>query len=328
VDVDQDTPDLGSRASKSEQRERTLVGSFMSGLKGLSKAMMRDRSPERNPAPPGTVLSGYESPGRPGSFYVQSSQVPVTAPARAAIRQHHSPSASRNLHDRHGSLDFHEGENPALYHETSPLRVNVSDPVAAEPQTPYDHTKTGSPTDESSDVPFHSRISSIQKLFRDLNDMPWITTHVAADYIPGETNRRRNARRRPLVSWYSHERRRSVDLLSGGSSPTPVQDHRRASSGIAPVLDSSPVVHRGNHRSPKINIEVPVDTSESHVFPKYPHGYVPASQLPQAAQFVTLPSGASAGRDRRETPTHRPLPESRSQHPYPVSRPPMAQFPY
>jgi len=336
-DVDQDDPDLESRAvpreglpTPYEEEEGTLLGSLISGLRGLSKAMRRDRAPQSQPAPPGVVLSGYESPGRPGSFYVQASRTPVTTPPPAAIRQHHSPSrTSEHSHD-HGSIDLHDGDTTVVHHETAPLSPSLSDPPSAELRASSDYAKMDSP-DASSDISLHS---SVKKFFRDLNDLPWVATHVAADYLPGQsTPRRRPIKRRPVSSWYSHDHRQSVDLLSSGSSATPPPRHRLTSSVISPMPSLSPgVAYREGYptRSPKISSEAPVYISENHGFPKYPHGYAPAPQ----PRYVAQPAGSVRGH-REAQPVHLqaapgllPRDEAHeSQYPYLISRPPIAQTP-
>jgi hypothetical protein len=277
--------------STPEGERRTFGGALMSGWRALSKSMMRDRGSERSHVLP----PGYDSPGRPGTFYVQVSQEPVVAPAPAAIRQHHSP--SRDSRDRHKPLDLHNGETAAVHHESSPLRMNPVNLASAEAHSSSSEYSKMDVPDVHGNIPLHARVAAVQKFFRDLHDLPWVATHVAADYIPGQsTPRHRTVVRPPVASWYSQDRHHSVDLFSGGSTP-------RSSHPPAPSGSNPGPTYGADHRSPKTSKETPVVYTEARGYPMYPHGYAPPSLLP--AQYV-VSTGRTAGQSgfRPVVPVH------------------------
>jgi hypothetical protein len=107
------------------------------------------------------------------------------------------------------------------------------EPVEVMPASDYDKMSSAFHTAPSEFSTFGSYWECIQQFWHELVDLPWMSTRVTADYIPGESPRSRYIRYRqrhpqqnleatgvPPDSWYAPAKgHQALDLLEGGPAP-------------------------------------------------------------------------------------------------------------
>lgn len=313
--VDPNGPDLESGihparvgSPNSRSGRRGFVGGFVRGLTKLPRVVIGYGSEKRKQARRGTetmiteggttgetsatgisTLPRYDSTPEvapSNGQYVENMDMPIEEPALAPNRHHRTPSSATERPV--GPRDPQEGDTASFHHDTIPSGPGVDSPVLVEPQPASDYAKMDSPVHTESETSFTSQVSRLHKFFRDINDLPWVSSRVTADYIPGESHRRSYShdRPKPVASWYTHPHHQSVDLLSGATSPTspgtrsrhrayPTGAHMR---GSAPTLAYPNVPLDRHRRVPRASDEIPLAPSSdghNHGYPMYPHGYAP-----------------------------------------------------
>ncbi|KII87075.1 hypothetical protein PLICRDRAFT_42714 [Plicaturopsis crispa FD-325 SS-3] len=247
-----------------------------------------------------TPLPQYESAGRiptlpENARYVQGMDMPMAHPAAIRSEEHlqqshsrHPSSAtthdarthdsythdnhtmhthdSRTLHHTHDShmYDGLDGDTTAVHHDVPP-HAHTNSPVFIEPRPASDYDKMSEPIRPPSARSFSSSIMRVARFFRELNDLPWVSERVAADYFPAERHRRARRARPATISWYTHQQpNQSLDLLSNGT-PSPamhqIPSHRHRMPHSSTTLAMGNDIRR---RSP-----------ERATSPHYPYGYTP-----------------------------------------------------
>lgn len=265
---------------------RGFVGGFVSGLRKLPRVMLRHPRAPSEPAEKktsshwrrgtesGTELPTYQlhSDGPPldpaNVEVVQEMDMPTPRTLSAAspsLRGSRDP--DRTLYsDRHQSrpntVTHHAGGSTLIHHS----QINIGSPVQDEPQPGSDYDKMSSVLQVEPSVSIAQHITRIQKFFNDINDLPWVSSQVAVDYIPEKNGRRGTGKRKtPKASdtWYPIEAN-TIDLLSSGnSSSVPVGTHRREGGHRRAMTDStmSPSSTGMSRR--------PFDSPSTNVSPRY-----------------------------------------------------------
>jgi hypothetical protein len=313
MNIDPDGPDLETAmamgspnlASPTFSRSggRGFVGGFISRLR---KTLMRGHSQKRKPLrrdatdagnidfTEGSELPAYE-PAGPADIsnveYVQASEMPVPEPAvpirslsrstlmgpRPLVGTQPSRSHSRAPT---ATRESRESETHPVHHTPTPsqvLNAIVGSPVQPEPLRSPEYTKAAPGVRVSSDPSATSRTFRFDKFLRDLKSLPWISTRITVDYIPGEGTLSKNYKTlKPSASWYTHPNH-TLDILSSSASdsyrsPYSYRSHARNSS---PTL-SSPNTSIPNGRSTRYrSFRLGSHEAPRHGHPMYPYGFPP-----------------------------------------------------
>ncbi|KAF8872206.1 hypothetical protein CPB84DRAFT_1799824 [Gymnopilus junonius] len=79
-------------------------------------------------------------------------------------------------------------------------------PVSADPEYGSDYAQMNPPTPPPSDTSFHTYLSRISKVVKDINSLPWVMKErVTVDYYPERSKRRDEPKRHPAIAWRSEE---------------------------------------------------------------------------------------------------------------------------
>ncbi|KAA1467118.1 hypothetical protein DENSPDRAFT_227550 [Dentipellis sp. KUC8613] len=114
--------------------------------------------------------------------------------------------------------------------------VTLQSPVLMEPKPAPDYERMASPIHTPSEASIPSQVARIQRFFKDLRDLPWMSSNIAVDFEPANTSRARRRAQHPSGPWYT-PRRRAVDLLAGGPSTR----HLAAASGQSLPTHANPI---------------------------------------------------------------------------------------
>ncbi|KAJ7654716.1 hypothetical protein B0H17DRAFT_1099690 [Mycena rosella] len=215
------------------------------------------RSPNVHYAPTPDARYAAASPDGHYAMPAPPSADPQYRESPSRERHHRQESVSSTSETVHVTQEHYDGTTIANHDVIPPEQYDS--PELVEPQLGSDYAKMQSPP--RSEASFNSYMSRINRFFQTLNDMPWIAPErVTVDYIPGKARleqgggatARPRAARRPVISWYnSNVPQGSIDLLSGGSTSTPLDEFAQARP-----LDSEPPVFYANNKP------VPVAASE------------------------------------------------------------------
>jgi hypothetical protein len=299
-------------------RRRGFVGGFVSGLRRLPKAMLKSYTPERKPvrqATTNTVTTTSSLPqyteheqanpdiGPNVVTFVDTTPVEEPAPMEdeeleyqshySHITHHTQPSYQEPHHSHSGETehdhhihntgledqtlgqDHPDGETTVVQHEAPPATV-VNSPQFSM-TSDYGNNMT-LPTHSPSDVSIGTHFARVHKFFRDMNDLPWVSSsRIAVDFVPGEENRKRFYGSKPQASWYSPQHAQSpLNLL--GSPPEAVTGTK---SKHASVSTASIAFEQRSYRERPRSRRHQQDWDNRRRSPPrgfgtmYPHGYVP-----------------------------------------------------
>ncbi|KAJ7044953.1 hypothetical protein C8F04DRAFT_519854 [Mycena alexandri] len=252
----------------------------------------------------------------------------VEYPEREPHRRQESSSSTSET--AHATTQEHYEGTTIVNHEPNQL----GSPEFVEPQPGSDYAKMGSPP--RSEASFGSYLTRVHRFFQTVNQLPWIAPdRVTVDYIPGKARQqaaqeptarsRSRSVRRTTVTWYnSNVPQGSVDLLSGASTHTPLDEFAQAKplygegaeakyasntpagqpamafasrgAGMASMPPPQPQPGRP-HRVPVPQYDPEAGDPESergggYYEPRYPNGYVPYEQL-DPAQMAQTYTGSS-----------------------------------
>ncbi|KAI0314307.1 hypothetical protein OF83DRAFT_459483 [Amylostereum chailletii] len=151
-------------------------------------------------------------------------------PERESSSSEGSPTAEQVLPNPYPSSEAHppagtvQPPPPAVtFPEATPLHpqrrhtATVQTPTYHEPPLAADYQRMASPVRPPPEPPLETQVARIGKFFNDINNLPWFSSTIAADFIPAESGRARHARSKSAGSWYS-SKHREIDLLAGGPS--------------------------------------------------------------------------------------------------------------
>jgi len=239
---------------------RGFVGGFVAGLKNLPRVMLRHpRVAEVASEKKGHYRRRTVDDGGPGlpmyQSYMQDPPVdpsnveivagmPMPTPHTISVT---SPSLRENPDDDQASYsDMHpsrpntQAGDTTLIHQS---QINIGSPVQADMQPASDYDKMSSIAQSAPSVSIAAHINRLQQFFQDINDLPWVSSRVAVDYIPERNGRRGTGKRqtpKASESWYpAHQ---ELDLLSNGSPDmggSVAMTHRREGSHRRALTDSS-----------------------------------------------------------------------------------------
>ncbi|KAG5648822.1 hypothetical protein DXG03_000171 [Asterophora parasitica] len=210
-------------------RSRSSGGSnrFVQGFVGSIKKSMRKSG--------GDHLQPLKGAPSPDTAHSRRTDPPPPAPPAS----HHGPvhpeltfvaNGSPRARSTHTARDTdtlnHDDEATAVGHEVLPVAMVMGSPVYVEPQPAWDYAKMDTPRQSISS--FASYLNRVQKFFRDINELPWVSERVTVDYVPGERKGRRQVRvsraQRPN-SWYLENTPHRRELFSDSTSPTSLPAH-------------------------------------------------------------------------------------------------------
>ncbi|KAJ7750360.1 hypothetical protein B0H16DRAFT_1536672 [Mycena metata] len=294
---------------------------------------------------PAPSPEGRTAPSPPQVHYATSAQYASPAVQYADVgpdaeypeRQphHRQESSSSTSETAHATTQEHYEGTTIVNHDPNQLGT----PQFVEPQPGSDYAKMDSPRSEAS---FGSYLTRVHHFFQTVNKLPWIAPdRVTVDYIPGRARQqaaqespshlRPRSRSRPVrrttVSWYnSNIPQGSIDLLSGGSTHTPLDEFAQAKplyaaakyvpntpagqpamafasggAGMASMPPPPPQPQPQPDRPrrvpvPQYDPEAGDPESErggGYYEPRYPNGYVPYDQLDPAQRMVQTYTGSS-----------------------------------
>jgi hypothetical protein len=294
-----------------------------------------DTTPVEEPAPMEDEELEYQSHYSHHTHHTQPSHQ----------ERHHSRSdeTEPDDHDHHPGLedqtfgqDPRDGETTVVHHETFPATV-VNSPEFSM-TSDYGNNMT-LPIHPPSDMSIGTHVVRVHKFFRDLNDLPWVSSsRIAVDFVPGEENRKRYYKSKPQASWYSPQRAQSIDLLRCPPEP--------AKSKHDSVSTASLAYEQRHHRERPQSRRRQQDWDNRRSAPRsfgtmYPHGYVPFAPpnlgRPQimGQPLYAYPTGGGGPPPGWSFPDmHQAMPvyvltapphTQNSEYAEPISRPPPAQ---
>lgn len=184
--------------------------------------------------------------GASGLPSVQEQDSPEMRDHRSDLGSEHARSHERGSHEeadiQHYDQRSHEGtamynepeaadiDGTTAVHHGVPFQVAMmNSPVFNEPLPTSDYDKMSAfHTAPSELYSLTSYVDRVALFFRDLYDLPWMSSRVAADYIPGENSRSKYYRFKMrhqtqngslgLNSWYALPTHQDLDLLEGEGS--------------------------------------------------------------------------------------------------------------
>ncbi|KAI0034566.1 hypothetical protein K488DRAFT_83861 [Vararia minispora EC-137] len=176
------------------------------------------------------------------------------------------------------------------------VHIESGSPVYHEPPLADDYQRMESPARPPADPPLPKQLARLGKFFHTLNELPWLASTIAADFVPEESAR---ARRKHAVnaSWYT-SKHRDVDLLGGSSSTRVllgqgVQAPPHASSGTLPAYAQASRASVDNLRSQQ---------PAANAYPlQYPYAIAPLPP-PPPMYFYPSPAAQAAGQPTEVRP--------------------------
>lgn len=213
-----------------KSRARSIVGGFVHSLRNIPKAMTSNHQNDRSYTPSTTSRSHTREAVRPDQ--VRILPMPAIVPGLAYSPPGHHHGQHRQAQPIHGLPGY-------------PVPVILSPPYGApppfyqpKPPTQIDTTVTDSKRSYS-DGSLSSRLGGF---FEELSNLPWISSRVAVDYMPGERDRGRGTRLRSKGSWYTVDHPATPSDLSQNVKylPTPWFSPQRPSTAIPPTVIEVP----------------------------------------------------------------------------------------
>ena len=339
---------LSPTSSKLSFGKKGFVGGFVSSLRKFPKAIRVGRK-SRKPTRRGTDDTGetggsgelgdavppryhtIDESGPSNVQYVEAISMPEPELAPPASR-HPSPpgtvagslAPASRAHSRPVSASHHDHDPPDTtianqqdgFSTGADVHANteiVDSPVLVEPLRSSGFARMNSRTHDVSERSFSSQTFPFNRFLKDLKDLPWISTRVTTDYIPG-TNRRAGKSIKTSSSWYKGPHHESLDLLSSGtssSSPLSPYSHRSRRERDS-QSHSYPFMHPPNRRSTR-HYRTRTGShdsrrelySDGYNYPMYPFPYPAYGYSPQPLFVMQPPGGRSdSPRDRPEDGQH------------------------
>jgi hypothetical protein len=299
-----------------------------------------DTTPVEEPAPMEDEELEYQSHYSHHTHHTQHTQ--HTHHTHQDHHYSHSNETDHQVHDHSTGLqdqtigqDPPDGETTVVHHEILPATL-VNSPQFSM-ASDYENNMTYS-TPPPSDVSLGTHFARVRKFFRDLNDLPWVSSsRIVVDYFPGEENRKRyRSKPKPKISWYpTHHTQSPLDLL--GSPPEAVAGSKRKHNSVS----TSSIAYHDRSRSHRQQQSWDNRRSPPRGYgTMYPHGYVPYAPpgfvrpqpIGQPLYAYTNGSGPPMGWNYPEMQQAMPVyvlaspPHGRgSAFTEPISRPPPAQ---
>lgn len=228
------TDSLGHNQPNPMERATVMVynrDSEAPTVTGADPAFTRASVPHRSPSVP-RVSYPAELPTRANTQAQMESfaPIPVAGPSTTPLRSFYRPT-------------------PQSFASSRQTPKGIFSPTSA-----YTVTTATSYYDPS----FSSRLTPVEKFFKGLYHLPWISHgRVTVDYRPGDSPRAKGklkSLKKPLSSWYqsvlSRSRRNSVDLMSSNTASTG-RDSNILSSLGSPISRRSGRSAGYRHRSPR-----------------------------------------------------------------------------
>ncbi|EIM83775.1 uncharacterized protein STEHIDRAFT_170268 [Stereum hirsutum FP-91666 SS1] len=268
---------LGSPRHTQSQRSPSHLsvsgGQMSSSRRSSTRRTSRTSAPTvRNPDPesdadqsgPSSSSEGIPSPGHPALNI---------SPPRDPTGVHFDIRRERPSTSRTGSRP--RGDTG--------ITAEPETPVLVEPKPAPDYARMQSPIQPRPEPSFPSQLARIQNFFRNVNDLPWMSTeNVTVDFVP-------RTRAGPSRTWYAPRRHASVDLLAGhgGGSGTRLLVNASgqtfampgaASSATLMQVPSSSLGHGHGYGGPAPS------ASTQFVYPALPHPPPPMFMYPAPLQ--------------------------------------------
>lgn len=245
---------------------RGFVGGFVAGLRNLPRVMLRHpRVAEvasekkghyrrRTTDDGGPGLPMYQSyledpPVDPANVEIVSGMpmptphtISITSPSLRESQDHDNDADQTAYSDMHPSRPNTQAGDTTLIHQ-SEINIGSPLPIQTDPQPTSDYDKMSSVLQSTPSVSIAAHINRIQQFFRDVNDLPWVSSRVAVDYIPEKNGRRGTGKRQTAKTsetWYPVHQ--DLDLLSNGTPDvggSVAMTHRREGSHRRALTDSS-----------------------------------------------------------------------------------------
>jgi hypothetical protein len=235
---------LNSKDHTKPARQGTSIPSYQQNpnSQGTSLAqqhLLPDDVPqvERLDTPPSLI----PSPTKPNILLEADTRTSIADTRRdrtlSAVNESYEPTHSRSHddlfhpHSRTHRRDISNTSHP-FHHSTDALTIPqafhpspqaTATPILVEPQPSADFAKMESPIRPPPEESIASQVARIRRVLRELKGLPWISpARISNEYFPGQSERRRYSRQRPIKtpkSWYTQRNQGTLDLLSGPSTP-------------------------------------------------------------------------------------------------------------
>ena len=338
---------LGSPASSIRKtRSKGGIGGFFRRLRKFPKTIFKGRSHKHKhdvrdtmdtlgdadlAASAGrlynTEYDDHTDPEQPDDEYMDAPSMPVPElpvipgppPSRSAGMSLHPGDTA--VPSRTHSRTSHRSRTPVPHRAPTPseaLSARLRSPIHTEPLLrPPDVRKPTASRRISSAPSVLSQVFRFDKFFRDLKGLPWVSTRITVDYVPGEGRRsHRKVTHKALKSpgsWYTHPRH-SLDLLSSGGSGSVRSPYSHPSRG----RNSTPSLSSGYPSPTSIRWAKPRTRSHDPyrrygrgypvyppTYPAYPFGYSPQPLFvmqPPPTQVNSPPAALQQTPDAQSTP--------------------------
>lgn len=208
--------------------------------------------------------------------------------------------------------------------------ARIESPVQIELRPAADYTAMDQPIyDDAPETTFSTHVNRVGKFISDFTRLPWISSHVAVDYEPGESRRARYAGQKPGPSWYTKENHEKLDLLAtppmrqrapparaqASSRPGPSRPHRPRTPPLSPSSRDAATAVRPARTPRSItsgdarDLDSPGASSHGHGHHSYSYTYYYA---PQPLYVYPSPHGSPVGHGPPDMPGLRlPSPSGR-----------------
>ncbi|KAF8274690.1 hypothetical protein EI94DRAFT_1712890 [Lactarius quietus] len=173
---------------------------------------------------------------------------------------------------------------------TVTIQGPTGSPVYIEPELADDYAGMGTDIEHHPEPSGHSQITRIGKFFRDLNNLPWVSSNVTVDFKPEDSGRARHSHSRGTGrSWYTGQLH-DLDVLGGGAADSSTR-RLTAPSGhsLAHAPGSSATLAPAHGSGSASSSEGPsTHLPAQHAAPSY--GLPPSLYPPYAMPQVQMPS--------------------------------------
>lgn len=285
--VDPNSPYLESQAQNRGPPSPTTASGkrFVGGFKipALIKRALANQEKRPAEVPLPTPTTGYSSADN-SQHYSNPMMHGGSAHAEHTRYAYVSPPSSSDTaydtHEHHGTDEGYDGSTTAADHQLFSTAPIYHSPVYVEPQPGPDYAKMESQVPSSSVKSFSSYISAVQKFFHDINELPWVAERVTADYVPGQSRRRRTSRSvHRSSSWYGNRPDMGHPIYIDPSSKS--SSNPNSPVPVIPVpppqhAPYTPVAHSRGYSVPS--------PLANNWRPAYPSGYVPHNEVATMAE--------------------------------------------